>query len=224
MDPDFELSSPLARGNRVKSLRKIIKMSRKALGLRYDISSGTLQNWEDGRFGGLTEKGAKKIISAFLQEGIACKLEWLMYGTGENPLHKKVYLPALPAEIACSSTESDIIARELECFHQLNSNSVDTMLIDNCMAPYYCKGDHVAGRRYFGKDIKRLVGQDCIVQTQSGQLLVRSLQQGTEEDSYRLICYHPDPDKNDQSTEDTRLMSAAPVIWIRRKNLLEDKE
>lgn len=221
MDVNNELSSAVLRGIRIKSIRKTLKMSRKALGLKYDIPPGTIQNWEDGRFGGLTEKGAKKMMYAFLQEGIACNLEWLMYGTSQNPLKQQNAL-SQQIEVETFPLDSVAIVRELECFYQFNRNAVDAIVADDSMTPYFYPGDHVAGRRYFGKEIQRLMGQNCIVQTELGQVLVRKLQKGKIDNSYRLICCNPETMM--QSLDNVKLFSAAPVIWIRRKNSLEDNE
>ena len=63
-----EESLQKSRANRLKRLRRMTGMSRKDFSTRYHISQGTLQNWETGRFGGLTEKGARVILRAFRQE------------------------------------------------------------------------------------------------------------------------------------------------------------
>src|SRR5262249_31447785 len=49
---------------------------------KYGISANTLQSWEKAKAGGLTSKGAKRILSALQQEGVNCSTEWLLYGIG----------------------------------------------------------------------------------------------------------------------------------------------
>lgn len=225
MDDKTEPSSPSARGIRVKAIRRAINLSRKTLGQRYDIPPGTIQNWEDGRFGGLTEKGAKKLLYAFEQEGVPGTLEWLMFGTGENPLERKQPLiNSVNGKIEYFDCEGDIIARELAYFHQLNRNAVDIIMPDDSMKPHFYAGDHLAGKRYFGKDIQQLIGHICIIQTLSGQIMVRELQQGSTTDSYNLSCCQPVPDNSIHHQTDIKLFSAAPIVWIRRKNPLENNE
>ena len=48
------------RAKRLIMLREMSELSRNTLYKRYNIATGTLQNWENARFGGLSEKGAKK--------------------------------------------------------------------------------------------------------------------------------------------------------------------
>src|ERR1700761_2930067 len=75
------------RAERVKFLRKeILRLSRPELARRYHLSTGTIQNWEDARHGGLTENGANKIIEILSSINIQCDLQWLMYGLGKKPI------------------------------------------------------------------------------------------------------------------------------------------
>ena len=81
---NLSTSSKEMRAQRLKRLRKTSGLSRKDFSKKYNISPGTLQNWETARFGGLTEKGANLIISALKCEKIFCTFEWLMYQSGSG--------------------------------------------------------------------------------------------------------------------------------------------
>ena len=70
------------RGRRLKLLRSMTGLPRKALEQKYHISASTIQSWEDAKAGGLTEKGAKRVIQVFHKEGIQCSLNWLLHGLG----------------------------------------------------------------------------------------------------------------------------------------------
>ena len=50
-------SSSYLRANRLRKLRGMMGLSRKALYQQYRIPVGTLQNWESARFGGAIRKG-----------------------------------------------------------------------------------------------------------------------------------------------------------------------
>lgn len=76
------------QGERIRQLRKVTHLSRRAFSLKHNLSPGTLQNCEDGRYKSLSKKVALKLIKAFQDEGINCQLEWLLAGTGLEPLHR----------------------------------------------------------------------------------------------------------------------------------------
>src|SRR5687767_7627226 len=110
-------TSPEARGRRLKSLRKMADLSRKAMTLKYQISASTVQAWEEGKSEGLTVKGAQRIIAALKEEGVFCTLEWLLKGEGQSPyLAERIYLgvkePASEFLNIGTSSHTTIIAKE----------------------------------------------------------------------------------------------------------------
>ena len=81
---DNTAASKSARSKRLMCMRGMIGLSRREFCEKYDLSPGTLQNWEKARFGGLTEKGARRMIAHFKEEGVYSSFKWLMYGEGEE--------------------------------------------------------------------------------------------------------------------------------------------
>ena len=74
------------RGERIKYIRKeLLRLSRNELTRRFNIPTGTIQNWEDSRQGGLTENGAIKFIEILASIGLKCEIEQLIYGIGKKP-------------------------------------------------------------------------------------------------------------------------------------------
>lgn len=221
-------SSREARAKRLKSLRKMTRLSRSVFSERYGVPSGTLQNWESARFGGLTEKGAKIALSAIRSEGIYCSFEWLMYGIGPSPqLNDKLFEntnnPSLIDE-GLSKQETNIdsqlatIAQELLIFRKLNPNAIDFVVRDNGMEPLFVLGEYVAGCRRYQTDISSAVNQNCIIQTATGDMLLRHLSQGSAPDLYTLICMNPTARVERPVIYDVKLTYVAPVIWTRRKD------
>lgn len=211
---DTLLEAAKARATRLKRLREYLGFSRKMLEKRHGISSGSLQNWEDVRYGGLTQKGALSLVKAFQAEGIHCTFDWLYNGDGVDPLSD--YLSARPtqASVPKSSNKASLVTQELQFFHQLHPNSIDTILKDDSMEPRFSAGDIIAGIRYFHPDLEQLVGLDCIIQTKAGETLVRRLQSGTKPGYFKLMALNPsDASANDLEIE---IFSAAPIIWVRR--------
>src|SRR5262245_41553838 len=153
------LSNSISRGKRLKTLRKMSDLSREKMEEKYAISANTIQSWEAAKAGGLTKKGAERIINAFHTEGISCTTEWLLYGVGVPPtlrtaersmIHEATgFLTALP--------EDKAIIQELQTFRTLNKDTIDILVNDNGMSPEYMPGDYVAGKRASGEEIAAYV-------------------------------------------------------------------
>lgn len=75
-------------GERIKLLRKMTHLSRRAFALKHHLSPGTLQNCEDGRYKRLSKKTALSFIHAFQAENIDCQMDWLLHGQGTTPTHQ----------------------------------------------------------------------------------------------------------------------------------------
>lgn len=82
-------ANSIEQGTRIKQLRELTLLSRRAFAKKHKISFGTLQSWEDGRSKeGLSENSAIILAIAFTKEGYLCSKEWILYGTGEAPYVK----------------------------------------------------------------------------------------------------------------------------------------
>lgn len=221
-------ASPQARGKRVETLRRMTHLSRRAFQEKYGIAPSTLQNWEDVKGNGLTEKGARRILTLLKPSGIHCSFEWLMYGVGPGPqISEQFYIeePVAPYQANKSTpdenTQEALIAQELLLFHQHNpKTAIDFVVPDDSMEPRFIKGEQVAGCRSHGKDIEKLVGLDCIVQTSEGDVLLRTIKKVSPDGRYTLTCSNPNTAIEKPILYDVELLNAAPVIWARRKNPL----
>lgn len=213
------------RGKRVRYVRtELLHVSRNTLVTKHKdlLSMSAIQNWEDGRYGGLTEKGAKKLIEAFAQENIDCSLQWLLYGTGSPPLSLSDIarfspnLSHIVADRQPVSTDEEAIDKELRFFKAIHSDTMDVIVRDDGLSPILTIGDYVAGLRWTGKEINQAIGQLCIIQTYEGLLLTRKLEEGTQPGCYKLICTNPDALLSFSVINDVKLFSVAPIVWIRR--------
>lgn len=63
-----------------------------------------------------------------------------------------------------------------------------------------------------GKNISNLVGQDCVVQTTTGERHFKILKRGSRAGTYNLRSYH----LPSEEIENVALEWAAPVVWIKR--------
>lgn len=221
--PEGEFQAILdERATRLRQVRKLAGLTRKILKEKYGISANTLQNWEAGKYGGLTVKGAQRMVLAFKQAGIQCTVPWLLHGTGANPavidlVHTEIQ--ESPAEyLPTSMAEENAIFNELLVFRSHYDNTIDLLLTDDTMAPHFLSGDFVAGRRRYGAQIAETVGLDCIVETLSGEIYLRRVRPSRQEGRYTLACANIHSEISLLMLYDIELYSAAPVIWHRRKD------
>ncbi|MCB1828516.1 MAG: helix-turn-helix transcriptional regulator, partial [Coxiellaceae bacterium] len=177
------------RGRRLKLLRSMTGLSRKLLEQQYHISASTIQSWEDAKAGGLTEKGAKRVIQVFHKEGIQCTLNWLLHGLGQRPQPSSRVFEE--GEMSASGeagvapvgepNEDRAIVNELLAFRQNNpKNPVEYIVADNGMGPFYAVGDYIAGKRRFAPHVESALGLDCIVETKENEILFRRVRPGSK--------------------------------------------
>ena len=216
---------PAIRGQRLKHLRKMTGLSRRAFSEKHGLSPNTLQNWEDGKASGLTEQGARRMILALQEEGIQASTKWLLYGNGTKPFifSDKIYEadaspPAEEIEIAKGSIEELTIMAELQAFRAFYKDTIDIIVNDDAMVPYFIPGDYVAGRKRYNEDIQSVYNQPCIVETTTGETYLRYLRGGTRAGYYTLLCSNLQTVIDEPVFNNIELISATPIIWHRRKD------
>ena len=214
-----ELSAEeLARAKRVASLRQLTGLSRRAFAERYGVAPGTLQHWENG-VPTISQQGAKRLIKALASGGIHCGLEWLIYGIGNPPQlpHAlSVGHPQQPRSTLSNDLETRFVAEELALFQSHYAGAIEMVVADDGMLPAYRVGDVIAGIRHYQHDIERLIGLDCIVFTESSDLLLRQVRRSHIQGYYNLACLNPNTTVAKPTLYDIKLVSAAPVMWLRR--------
>lgn len=212
-------TSPTARGQRVTLLRRLTGLSRRLIQKKYGIPKTTLQNWEEAKGNGLTEKGARNLVSVLKPDGIICSYEWLMFGVGSSPqiIDRQSGEKSTPENMT-DDEQSALMASELRLFHQHYPTAIDYVVVDDGMEPRFIPGEQVAGCRQHGQAIEACVGLDCIVQVAAGDLLLRQIKQRGANGHYTLSCINPVTTVEKPVLYDVELVMAAPVIWARRKN------
>jgi hypothetical protein len=199
-------------------------LSRQQMCDRTDININSLKGWEIGRYGGLTTQGAEKIIHRVTQEGVQCTLDWLMYGIGAGPSVQADFNkirpepPLLPISKEKPKVEDEKIANEILIFKRHYAHPIDFIVDDDGMALLYNPGEYVAGNSLFANHINKAIGLDCIVQLEDGKIMLRRLRKGTKIDTYTLICINTLAQVEKPILYDVKIISAAPVIFHRRKN------
>lgn len=219
-DPVDPNTTPEIRGKRVRQLRKMSGLSRQAIEDKYDISARTLRSWEDSDGGGLTPKGAMRIVYAMAEEGIHVTKEWLLYGAGIGPQYVNSELSSgsgIKLEPLDLDEESAIRA-ELLAFRQSNPNPIDMRVTDDGMEPHYIIGDYIGGRQRFNENIASCINRDCIIETAGGELLFRRLKAGSIPERYTLYCINANSNVREPVLYDVELKSVAPVVWHRQRD------
>lgn len=219
---DDLFASPKAKGERLRRIRHLANLSREAFCADGEINLTTLISWEIGRFGGLSKKGAARVIARVAQEGVFCTPEWLLYEIGVGPEvrgdFKKLHHQANDHDDEMTTiSQNEIIVKELMFFRSLNKNTIDFIVNDDAMLPHYQVGDYVAGVKRYGSKIGSLISLDCIVQLNDGRVLMRNLQAGPDS-SFNLIPTNLKTQTCDALFYSVELIAAAPVLWHRRKD------
>ncbi len=214
-------TSPKARGKRLLRLRRMANFIRSDIENKYpELKSETFKAWELGRFNGISMKGAKKVIQMFAKEGIKCSLDWLLYDIGSGPqvFEFDIQSGYCVQELSSKQMPEYIaITKELSFFRELHEHSIDFVVEDDTMVPRFLPGEYVAGVKRYDDKMEEAIGQDCILQTQEGRLLLRHLHSKNVDGTFNLRCKNLETKVKDYVLDHVALLSAAPVIWMRRK-------
>lgn len=215
-------SSRKARGLRLKSIRQSLNLSRHAFAEKLGVSVFAVQNWEINKNKGLSEDRIFQVVNVLKQMGAHCTVEWLSNGLGPGPtivdptFADLVVGQALPAENE-EEEELILIAKELKLFRDhYPGAAIDMQVQDDGMEPQYVQGEYVAGLIHTGDQIKKLFNSECIVQIETGEILLRLLKQGSFEEHYTLMCFNANTKLIRPILYDVKLLMAAPVIWARK--------
>jgi len=209
-----ENATPQKRAERLKRVRNLANLTRKAMAEHDSLNVNTLKAWELGRYGGLPKDGAQKVIERVAKEGVLCSLDWLLYGKGFGPqvTHDQVFSTSLDATIL---TETQKIAEESLLFKKHYPEAIVYHVIDDGMSPYFNIGDVVLSHQKETQINKNLHSKNCIVQLNDGRLLLRNLRL-TPEGKINLICLNPNTGVDEPAIHNAIITFAGEVIWHRK--------
>ncbi len=205
-------SSAEARAQRLLWVRRMVNLPRQIFSDYPGLNPDCIYRWEKVKRGGLTRKGAQRVVERLAQLNVVCSTQWLLEGLGDEPFIQQYSLPITVPPLMGSAEEAQI-ARELAVFRD-NDHTVEWLVPDNLMAPEYLSGDYVAGIEL--ADVVQAVGLVCIVTTAGGERLLRLVQPGAEAGRYALLCMNPDQ-QHLAIQHNVALHSAAPILWRRRR-------
>lgn len=215
-----ETSSKENRAKRLRILRKMSGLTRSDFTRKYNISASNFQNWEGPRYGGLTESAAIKFLECVRTEIISSSLEWLMYGSGAAPtiLPNAFEVDSTPNRTTNNPSNLELpesIQNELNHFCNNNNNTLECILQDDSMQPYFRSDEVVAGVSYRGYHLASTIGKDCIILLTDGRKLLRHVIAHQDSNRYNLIAHNLKSKAADLVCYQTEIVEAAPVLWRR---------
>ncbi len=143
---DF-LSSSEEKKKRLKRARTLSGLTREQLSTTSGVNIHTLIGWECGRFGGISRNGAEKISKGLELEGVLCSIEWLLYGTGDDP-NVKISYQKIKNEIeydnVLAKLSNTAILNEILFFRKLYRDSTD-MIVSDGICQRSCRLNFLVG-------------------------------------------------------------------------------
>lgn len=189
----------------------------------------TIQHWIDVHKNGLPETSLNEFLNCLKVCGIECSREWMIHGTGPAP--KKIDMSTLLTESDSPSQkrlqknrnekmQAQQITTELNTFLKWDKEAISYVISDDAMEPHFIKGDIVAGVRRYGAEIEKLIGQHCIVLIHNhNEFYLRTLHKGNLPGLFHLTASNLKANIDQAACMlDVKVVSAAPVIWVRRKD------
>jgi transcriptional regulator with XRE-family HTH domain len=223
-------SSPLECAKRLKILRQMAGLTAKRLSEISDIGESTIRYWEEGRAGGLSRKGAHKLVIALANYGIECTEHWLLEEIGEPPRHTDALFSKSAETLASkyahknktttSLSETERIQKETEYFHEINHNTITIQLNDNGVEPFYLQGDIIGGIKVEPEHHNQFIGKTVLVETEGNEVFCRQLHKGSQPELYNLSCTNTTTTVPEPILFNIKIVTLAEIVWIRRRSTL----
>ncbi len=196
----------IERGKRLTDVRNLLRMKRLEFSDFLAISQYTIRSWEQGQYGGLTEKGAMAIREKIMEKGLYFHEDWLMNGTGKFP----IFLDAEEQQQTLQNKDKILIQKESHEFQKNYPNHLILEISDLNMSPFFEVGDLIGGviisPDHYATAIKML----CIFQPNEETILYR---QFVENIHGHYIFQHP---ITHQQEIYPSILKLAPMLWLRR--------
>lgn len=195
-------------GQRILYARNISGLTRAEFCEKYDVPIITLRSWELSD--DIKEKAANRFCKALRSEGFYCDPIWIVKGIGYLPHLVCSKVKCIPKQLGDKFDEK--VVNEIEFFKKNHKNIVPLLVVDNTMNPFLHIGDYIAG--IYTNDLKILTNQPCIVETISGQNLIKIFCEPAEKNKYILSSINS---KEKLVLYKTEVKNLAKIIWIRKR-------
>ena len=207
-------------GDRLKYIRRLLRLTRAYIENTYDLPEVTLKSWENETVQ-LTQAGLKRCVDIYRKEGLVISENWIMQGVGLNPTASLTigqYF-AIPSNIELLNEDDDEVnmLKEAKLFKESYPNAVVLLVSNDEMAPFYKPGDYVGGKIRRGDAIEKAVNKNCIVYLTNGEQFFRRLVKNNSQ-GYNLVCLNPTANTPEPVLFNAEIDSVAPIIWHRCKD------
>lgn len=162
-------------GKRIKMARQMANLTRKQFTDKYNINYHTLESWEKG-VNSVSEENLTLLEGFFRAEGINVSKNWILYGNTQEIVDDMIKGKKDTQVEDIYSLSGDLsYFKEIKFFLENVENSAITMVLDNSLFPFYCKGDYVGGIDTGGNDTKKYIGNFCIIHITNGDIVTRKV-------------------------------------------------
>jgi transcriptional regulator with XRE-family HTH domain len=202
-------------GDRIRSLRGYLSLSRREFCFKHSIPEPTLRAWELS-LTSITPRYLQKLLKAFEQENILCSFEWIMKGERTAPLFASEVISNELKEYEAQMTSSleNPILLESAVFQRRNPDSIVVNISDKSMLPLYEDGDYVGGLKVLLTSIQS--GSSYIVVLPNGMQVVRVLHKGSSKSLFTLECSNPQAKSNMPTATNVEIKDVYRIVWHRK--------
>jgi transcriptional regulator with XRE-family HTH domain len=158
----------LDKNERLKLLRNMAGFTMKELAKKTGFGASTINHWESNK-DTLSERGAKRLLEVFRENGIECSAAWLLHGAGDPPQFLTVSLSKETRVINVNL--ENIIRQAIDYFHYAIENSITTSLNTDALYPVFRKGFKVGGQKIFNS-FEKYTKLPAIISTQNEEIKV----------------------------------------------------
>jgi len=204
------------RAERLFTLRRMAGVNRPELATISAISVNTLTSWELARAGGLTLKGAQRVVDALKKCNVVCTTLWLLEGLGDKPYvadrgEISVRTPSTDESILLPEQEK--IFQEINYFCSINKNAIMLRVLDDSMLPHVRSGD-ILGGVLVPEHYNPLENELYLLRINQ-KLICRKLFRGDKRGTFTFKCTNEQASSTDLFIYNIIPEELAKVVWHR---------
>src|SRR5690606_1826698 len=97
-----------------------------------------------------------------------------------------------------------------------NRDPLIIMISDDTMEPVFSIGDYVGGNLMAGTYASHYIGSFCIVKLDTGEVVIRKLKSGSQNNLFNLISINLDSNLENAFLLDCKIDKVAQIVWHRK--------
>ena len=205
-------------GKRILYTRNLTCLTRNGFCKKYNIPIITLRSWEASI--DIKIKAAARFATAIHKEGIYCDPAWIMSGVGRHPYILTHNTITETTHKNFSALFDKNIVKEIGLLKKTYKTIIHQLVVDDSMFPFLHPGDYIAG--FYTTNPAEYIGCPCIIETVSGQNLVRIINEDKNEEEnedkkkYKLTTLNS-ASLHNLSLLKQEIKQIAKIFWIRKR-------